>query len=336
MKKFMKVLKRILIVLLTVLVLLVLYIRLKGKWEKDNIDELDVSNSFIVKNDTYISAHRMGSDLFPEDTLMSAQGLIGDIEDGLTVDVIETDLQLTKDGELILLHDETLDRTTNAVEVFGKEGNKVEDHTLAELKTLNFGESFKDKEGNTPYAGLKGEDIPDNLRACTIEELLTYLESQRHFRYILEIKDDGERGIAATDKLVKLIKEMGIEDDVIVASFNQTVLSYLDEAYPECHRNASASEAVSFYVDWLLNKEAKDNHDYDILDITPHYGIFAKDNDFGINHGLLVLDSQGFINYAHECNLSVFYWTVDDKETFDYLKSVDVDGIITDDPTLND
>ena len=108
------------------------------------------------------------------------------------VDIYEFDLHITKDGKLILLHDNTLDRTTNSAEHFGEEGVKPSEKTYEELRELNFGENFKNADGEYPYRGLRGDDIPDELRAVLLEDVLDYLEDNGDFQYIIEIKDSGK------------------------------------------------------------------------------------------------------------------------------------------------
>ncbi len=336
MKKFLKILLKILFTLLILVLLLVFYIEAKGTFSKDILDSTSVSdNPFIIPAGTDVVAHRMGSDLNPEDTMMGAEWIINQISAGnLNIDVIEVDVSMTSDGELILLHDETLDRTTDAVEFFGKEDIYPYDYTLSDLRQLNFGENFLEN-GEYPYRGLRGDEIPDNLRACTINELLDYLETYQHFKYIIEIKDAGNVGMEATDKLISILRERDLIDSVIVASFHEDILHYIDEAYPECHRNASAGEAVSFYVSFLLNKELDMSEiHYDVLDITPRCGIITGTEEFGQNYGLLNLHSQGFMNYAHKNGLAVYYWTVNKESTMKKLIKADADGIISDVPDL--
>ncbi len=55
---------------------------------------------------------------------------------------------------LVLLHDDTLDRTSNSAEIFGKEEARPEDYTYEELRQLNMGAKFTDEDGNTPYANI--------------------------------------------------------------------------------------------------------------------------------------------------------------------------------------
>lgn len=62
-------------------------------------------------------------------------------------DIFEFDLHITKDGVLILLHDDTLDRTSDSAEVFGEEDVRPEDKTYEELRTLNMGAKFTAQDG---------------------------------------------------------------------------------------------------------------------------------------------------------------------------------------------
>ena len=80
------------------------------------------------------------------------------------MDLFEFDLHITSDGELVLLHDETLDRTSDAVEHFGHADVRPSEQTYAELHELNMGEGFTTDSGETPYKGLRGDEIPDDLR----------------------------------------------------------------------------------------------------------------------------------------------------------------------------
>ena len=104
------------------------------------------------------------------------------------VDIFEFDLHITKDGKLILLHDNTLDRTTDSETVFGKEGVIPSEKTYEELRELNFGADFCNQKGEYPYRNLEQDEIPDNLRAVLLEDVLDYLESNGGFDYIIEIK----------------------------------------------------------------------------------------------------------------------------------------------------
>ena len=116
-------------------------------------------NPYITEYlDPDISAHRSGGGVAPQNTLMAFENMV-EQGDAIGVDTLEFDVQITKDGELILLHDLTYDATSNAVEAFGKENNFVSSLTFEEVQVLNLGENFKGN-GDYPYRGLRGDDIP--------------------------------------------------------------------------------------------------------------------------------------------------------------------------------
>ena len=95
------------------------------------------------ENNIYVAAHRGWSEKYPENTMEAYQAAID-----LNVDQLEIDIRITKDGELVLIHDATVDRTTNGT-------GKVCDFTLAELRELDAG-SWKGEQ-------FKGAKIPTLL-----------------------------------------------------------------------------------------------------------------------------------------------------------------------------
>ena len=198
----------------------------------ESYEDYDTSNSHITEyGTTLVSAHRSGGGIFPENTMMAFEGCIN--SDTFKTDIFEFDLHITADDELIILHDSTLDRTTDAVEYFGEEDIRPEEYTYEELRALNFGESFKDENGEKPYSGLRGDDIPDSLRVSKLTDVLEYLESNGDFDYIIEIKNGGDLGEKAADILYSTLKNLEILDDAVVGTFNQNVTSYIDEKYPD-------------------------------------------------------------------------------------------------------
>ena len=89
-------------------------------WSEE-IVTYETTNPYITPyGQTMVSAHRSGGGIFPENTLMAFEGCVNSKD--FKTDIFEFDLHITKDGELILLHDDTLDRTTNSAAVFGVTG----------------------------------------------------------------------------------------------------------------------------------------------------------------------------------------------------------------------
>ena len=137
-------------------------------------------------------AHRGSGLLWPENTMVAFQGAID-----LGYRYLETDLQITRDGVLVTIHDDTVDRTTDSTGL-------VSDYSLEELRTLDAGYRFE-RDGHYPHRGQKVQ-IP------TLEELVTaYPEGV----FTLDLKSDGME-----TALVDLIRRLDLWDRVIVGSFS--------------------------------------------------------------------------------------------------------------------
>lgn len=313
---------RTLLICIAVIALTVfgLYKLVTYQW-KDQPQDYAATNQYITKlGNTMIAAHRGGRSLFPQGTMMAFEGCVN--SQTFETDIIEFDVRLTADEKLIILHDETLDEVTNATEHFGKAENYPENYTYEEISKLNFGEHYKNKDGETPYKGLRGEDIPDNLRVATVTDALTYLENNGDYYYSIEIKSGGESGIRSADILYDILKEMNLIDKTIVASFNKEVILHLEENYPELTRTAYNIEVLKLYIDSLFDIDRPDGYyDFDVLQVPP--------DKYIVNLG-----TPKLINYAHKNNIAVQYWTINDAERIKFLQSIGADGIITDKPDV--
>ena len=288
---------------------------------KEEIREYASDNPYITPYGvTMVSAHRSGSGIFPENTMMAFEGCIN--SKTFRTDVFEFDLHITKDGELILLHDNTLDRTTNSREAFGVKRARPENYTLEELRQLNFGEGFQTEEGDTPYRGLRGEALPDSLRAATLSQVLDYLEASGGFRYIIEIKNKKELGYRAADRLYEVLSARGLLQKTIVGTFNGEVTRYIDAHYPDMQRSASVKEVAAFYLSALMNVER-----------APGYYRFTA-LQIPANRFVVRLGTAKLVNYAHKNNIAVQYWTINDADDMRMLKQINADCVMSDVPDL--
>lgn len=146
-----------------------------------------------------IIAHRGASAVEPEHTFSSYDQAL---EDG--ADYIEIDLRITADGELVAIHDDTVDRTTN-----GK--GLVEDLTLKEIKALDAGE---------------GQNVP------ALKEILERYGSGVH--YYIETREDDAEELVMEEQLLQLLEEYAIpKDQVILQSFSKDSIRALHEHDPE-------------------------------------------------------------------------------------------------------
>ena len=316
-----KIIKGILITLITLAVIVFGFYKLITYQWQDEPQTYDTTNQYITDlGDTMVLAHRAGRRLFPQGTMMAFEGCIN--SETFKTDFFEFDVRLSKDEQLIILHDDILDEVSNAVEYFGITDVYPENHTYDELYNLNMGEFFKDADGNMPYNGLRGEDIPDNLRLLTVEDALTYVESCGGYYYSIEIKNSGDSGFRAADILYDILSEMNLLDRVIVASFNKDVILYLEENYPDLYRSAYNMEAAGLFLDSIFNiKRPEGYYKFDVLQVPP--------DKYIANMG-----TSKLINYAHKNNVAVHYWTINDTEKMLFLQSIGADGIITDIPDV--
>ena len=319
--KIKKIIGRILLVLLCIVIVIAIIgvAQFYHRSDPKNRKQYETTNPFIT-GETAISAHRSGAGDFPEETLAAFRGCAENPD--FQVDYFEFDLHMTADDILVLSHDATLDRVSDAAAVFGAENVLVRDKTLAELKQLNMAAQFVSDAGEAPYAGLHGDDVPDELRILSLDEVLDYLTAAGDYHYIIEIKDGGEVGLAAADQLYATLQARGLLDRVIVGSFRDEVASYITANYPDMHRSASPEEVVQFYFAALTGKRDF-TCSYDVLQLP--FG--DAESSFGINLGTATV-----INFAHANDLAIQYWTVNSEKDMTYLASIGADALITDYP----
>jgi len=177
-------------------------------------------------------AHAGASSLAPQNTL--AAGLMAF---QIGADLWGVDVRLTKDGDFVLMHDATLDRTTNVEEVFPQRDPwRVDEFTVSELKLLDAGSWFVATDpfdqiefGRVSQADLhsyEGEGIP------TLEEALEFVR-EHDWRIDVEVKatsNISKEEIA--QQLVALIKQTGTEAQVLISSFDHQLLREVKELDP--------------------------------------------------------------------------------------------------------
>ena len=249
----------------------------------------------------------------------------------LGVDTFEFDVQITADGELILLHNLTYDDTSNAVEAFGHKNVYASEVSFEDAyNNLNLGENFTPDDGKTyPYKGLRGEDIPKNLRVVKCETVIDYIEKNskgKDFKYIIEIKSLSFNGFKAADKLYSIITERNLQDRVIWASSKEDVNLYMEKKYPDMPRSARLTEVVQFYIYSRMN--------WDLTDLGVNY--VALQIPYGDNalNNFVNLGTRELINYAHKYNIAVQYWTVNESEEAKTLTQNGADCIMSDYPQM--
>ncbi len=246
-----------------------------------------------------IMAHRGDSASAPENTLLSMERAVE-----VGVDVLETDARMTRDREIVLFHDETLERTTGVT-------GRVGDYTLEELKQMDAGWSFSPDGGRTyPFRG----------QGLTIVTLREAFERFPEMKFNIDIKDRDSR---APRVLAEIIAEYDRGDSVIVGSFHDAQVVAFRRLMPEVATAANPSEVTRFLfgVKSRLLPLVVKHCEYRALQVP-------------IKYGLIRVVTERFIRAAHERSVAVHVWTVNDRETMEWLIEVGADGIFTDNPGL--
>lgn len=288
----------------------------------------NATNPYINEyKDPDVSAHRSGAGIAPQNTLMAFEKVIEE-NNVLGVDTFEFDVQITVDGELILLHNLTYDDTSNAVEEFGHPLVYASAVTYEDAQALNLGENFC-IDGEYPYRGLRGDDIPYNLRVAKCEDIIDYIEANsngRKYRYIIEIKSIGLLGMKAADKLYSIITERDMQDRVIWATSKLDVSDYMAKKYPDMPRSANGLEVLQFYIYCRMG--------WDLSDVSPDYIALQIPYGKSAAMGIVNLGTKQLTNYAHKYDIAVQYWTINEAEDVKTLTENGADCVMSDYPQM--
>lgn len=149
-----------------------------------------------------VAGHRGMMARYPENTLLGMQRALDE-----KVDMIEFDLRVTQDGEVVLIHDETVDRTTDGT-------GKVHELTLKEIKQLDAGIRF-------------GQEFV-GLRVPTLHEFCQLIVPHSTLLLNVEIK---QRTKQAVDLSLAILEQYGLMDRCVFCCFDADIVAYLHDAY---------------------------------------------------------------------------------------------------------
>ncbi len=231
---------------------------------------------------TKIFAHRGASQYAPENTLPAFALAIQQGADG-----IELDVHLSKDGELVVIHDELLDRTTNGT-------GPVQAHTLEELRTLC---------ADNHMPGFEDVRIP------TLREVLELMKPTSMLVNI-ELKTSILWYKGIEEKTLNLVKEMGMEQQVIYSSFNHYSIERIQALDP-------AAQTAYLFADIIC----------DVEKYAAQHGVQA------LHPGVWNVKMEDFLRVYLNSGLAVRVWTVNDEPDLRWLMQSGAD-VITNDPKL--
>lgn len=248
--------------------------------------------AFYKNTDFSIIAHRGGRGLVPGNTIEAAINAVD-----IGSDVIEVDVHLTADEILVIRHDADIDTTTDG-------SGLIANMDLVDIQSHKVGYHKLDYPNKIE---------PKALRVPTLKALFQRLPNQR---YLIELKPQK---VTSADILCETVLTYGLQDQVIVGSFHSSVLRYFRKICPSVPTSLGKSE-----ITWLIFLERL------------HLGHLFKSSGYSIQ---LPFDYAGvnivrpsLIKLAHDLNLAVDVWTINDSKSMQVLIEMGVDGIITDRP----
>ncbi|AKQ67533.1 Glycerophosphoryl diester phosphodiesterase [Myxococcus hansupus] len=243
-------------------------------------------------------AHRGGAALAPENTLPAFRQAVARYR----TDMLELDLHLTRDGELVVAHDATLERCTDGT-------GALADLTLAELQRLDAGFQFTPDEGRTfPF---RGQDV----RIPTFRELLRAFPE---LRLNVEIKPDVP-GIE--DVFAQLLQEEGALERICMGSEQDAIAERLVARLPSACHFYPRDALAAFVIGLRSGNPPPEDARYTVLDMPLYFG------------DIRLVDAE-FLRACAARGKWVNVWTVDDPGEMRQLLAEGVGGIMTDRPDV--
>lgn len=258
---------------------------------------------FFNKRSPYIFAHRGGLKLAPEHTMAAFKK-----SHQLGIDGFEIDVRLTKDNEIVVFHDALVDRVSNG-------SGKVCDHTLADLRALDFGYHFKDINGEYPYRGC------DDAKIVTLNELL---DAFPDMLINIDIKDKSQSsaGKLVPVLLYRLIHSKNAFHRVCVTSFeDEQTKRFNIYAKESTAIGAGMKEVQRAYYAYNAGLKHTYQPAVDTFQIPVHYK--------GIP-----LNNEKFIQFLQKLNIAVGYWVINSIDEMEDLLQKGAHTIVTDRPDI--
>lgn len=258
-------------------------------------------------------AHQGGAREAPSSTLWALRQAVAGGADGL-----ELDVHATADRQLVVCHDPTVDRTTNAV-------GAIAELTLAELQALDNaywwvpGEVVAPGRTEDEYVYRGRAPLDPSLGIATLREVL---EEFSAVFLNLDIKQTAPTVEPYEGLLAQLLREHGRHDDVIVASFLDQATDAFSAAAPEIHTSYGTLATATF---WQA-----------VQDGVPPPPLRHVALQVPLTYESITIVDQRFVDVAHRHGVAVHVWTIDDQADMARLVELGVDGIMTDRPSALD
>ncbi|HXJ78481.1 MAG TPA: glycerophosphodiester phosphodiesterase family protein [Candidatus Methylomirabilis sp.] len=239
-----------------------------------------------------VAAHRGGGLLWPENSLLAFRNAID-----LGADYIEFDVHLSRDGEVVVIHDPTLDRTTTGAGTVGE-------RTLAELRTLR----LKDRAGT-----VTEELVP------TLDEVAAVAAGGKR-RMLLEIKTDAQRRRYSLieEKVIAILDRHGMSASTVVMAFERETWQRIRRLRPDITSGSLYSRNTLSAMGSTATRE---------IEASREAGVGVV----GLHHSLV---DEHTVAAARRAGVTLGVWTVNEPETLRRVLDLGVAIVITDRPDL--
>lgn len=241
-----------------------------------------------------VYAHRGGGLLWPGNTTLAFDEALR-----AGTDVLEMDVRATSDGALVVIHNRTVDETTNG-------SGPVSGYTLEDLQELDAGYRFGPDK--FPYRG-KGLTIP------TLEHVFERYKD-RDVCMNIEIKQIKP---SVVDQFCELVVRHDMTGQILVASFYTSIVRQIQAKLPQVATSAGTRQLFVFY---FLN----------LFRLTRRYRLPVRALQFWSKAGPFPIITKSLVRAAHKLDLEIHGWTVNEPAEMRRLIALNVDAIITDDP----
>lgn len=260
------------------------------------------NHPFFTGPGVMVIAHQGGNLLRPDNTLPAFTHAVE-----LGVDVLEMDIHSTADGHLVVIHDDTVDRTTNGA-------GRVNDLTLAQIQALDAAYNWSIDDGQSyPY---RGQDV-------TIPTLEEVLQAFPDMPMNIEIKQETP---SIARPLCDLLRAHGKMEQVLVASFRKQAIEAFRAACPEFATSMVEDEIRVFFglqavlLGRLFSPPAQ------AFQVPEYYTLPVV--------GEVQVLTPRFVRQAQGQNIHVHAWTINEREDMERILATGVNGIITDRPDI--
>lgn len=239
--------------------------------------------------------HRGASGEAPENTIAAFQRAVD-----LGVEYIELDVQAAEDGQIMVIHDATIERTTNGL-------GGVSAYSLAALQQLDAGYRFSPDDGKT---------LPFRASDVIIPSLKEVLSSFPNLKFTVEIK---QLEPSIEEQVIAVVRDCGKADDVSLASEHDAVLVLVRELAPDIPTNLGYNEVADFIQRVATDQLQGYQPPGQALQIPPKYQDIS-------------LVTEQTVAAAHQLGLEIHVWTINDPHEMNSLLDLGVDGVMSDFP----